>query len=74
MNKIDKEADTMRMFNPLWQKREFDEKIIRFVTFWPMPNISFNSYSKLHWESTTSSQLTKRSEQDWQGGRYHVDV
>ena len=26
MNKIDEEADTMRMFNPLWQKREFDLK------------------------------------------------
>ena len=42
-------------------------KSFRLVTFWPLPHISFNSYSKLHRELATSSQLTKHHEQDWQG-------
>ena len=62
VDKIDKEADIMRMFSSLWPKRGFDEKLAVFVTFWPLPHISFNSYSKLHRESTTSSQLATWSE------------
>ena len=42
--------------------------------FWPLPYILFSSYSKLHREWTTSSQLSKPSEHVRQGGRYHADV
>ena len=54
---FDKKAYTMRMFISKCRIRGFDEKSGSFVTFWPLPHIPFNSYSKLHREWTTSSQL-----------------
>ena len=68
-----KEADTMRMLRSDDQNRGFDENW-RFCDDFSLPYIPFSSYSKLHRELTTSSQLSKPSEHVWQGGRYHADV
>ena len=68
-----KEADIMRMLRSEDQNRGFDENW-PFCDVFLLPYIPFSSYSKLHRELSTSSQLSKPSEHVRQGGRYHAGV